>query len=199
MALLRACRSGDYGSLDTDSKEACIRMFRNHKWSLPPDLTLDLEPEYELTLWRAMELCLKYPGVKTSQNRERMEQSFIHLLEIWGKELTVKSIWIPQIKEYQMRRLKERAAPSTVNKEKSALSKVFQVLLELRHVDINPARLVKNLSEQSGEREVYIGLNDFTDIVGQLPRWLHPIVLTAFYTGMRRGEILGLTRKNVNL
>jgi site-specific recombinase XerD len=60
----------------------------------------------------------------------------------------VKSIWIPQIKEYQIARLNDGAAASTVNKEKAALSKIFQVLMELRHVDVNPARLVKNLSEK---------------------------------------------------
>ena len=43
----------------------------------------------------------------------------------------MKSIWIPQIKEYQIERLNEGAAPSTVNKEKATLSKMFQVLMEL--------------------------------------------------------------------
>jgi hypothetical protein len=38
---------------------------------------------------------------------------------------------------------------------------MFQVLMELRHVVVNPARLVKNLSEKSGERQVYISHEDF--------------------------------------
>ena len=101
-------------------------------------------------------------------------------MERLGKDLPVKSIWIPQIKEYQMGRLNEGAAPSTINKEKSALSKMFQVLIELQHLDANPARMVKNLSEKSGEREVYIGFDDFMGILEQLPPWVRPIALTAF-------------------
>jgi integrase len=199
MSSLIACRSGDYRSLDADSREVCIRMFGNQGWELPSGLVLKQEPREELTLWRAIELCLTYPDIRTSENRERLEQCFIHVTEKLGKDLPVKLIWIPQIKEYQVGRLNEGAAPSTINKEKSALSKMFQVLIELKHIDANPARMVKNLSEKSGEREVYIGLDDFMGILNQLPTWVHPIALTAFYSGMRRGEILGLTRKHVNL
>jgi integrase len=111
----------------------------------------------------------------------------------------VRSIWIPQIKEYQVRRLNEGASASTVNKERAALSKMFQVLVELKYVEVNPARLVKSLSERSGERQVYISHEDFQRILEFLPVWFRPIALTAYYTGMRRGEVVGLTRKRVNL
>ena len=38
MALLTACRSGDYRGLDPVAREACIRMFRNQGWELPTGL-----------------------------------------------------------------------------------------------------------------------------------------------------------------
>jgi integrase len=199
MAILTACGAGDYRSLDPASRETCVRMFQNQGWQMPTDLTLGEPVREELTLWKAIELCLTYPGVRDSGNRERHEQSFAHLVDKWGKDLPVKSIWIPQIKEYQIRRTNEGAAAATVNKEKAALSKMFQVLMELRHVDVNPARLVKNLSEKSGEREVYLSLQDFYEILDRLPQWVRPIAVTAYHTGMRRGEVLGLNRKHVNL
>jgi hypothetical protein len=40
-------------------------------------------------------------------------------------------------------RLNEGAAPSTVNKEKSALSKMSTVLIELKLVDVNQGFLVR--------------------------------------------------------
>jgi integrase len=199
MAILTACGAGDYRALDPASRETCVRMFQNQGWQMPTDLTLCEPVREELTLWKAIELCLTYPGVRDSGNRERHEQSFAHLVDKWGKDLPVKSIWIPQIKEYQIRRTNEGAAAATVNKEKAALSKMFQVLMELRHVDVNPARLVKNLSEKSGEREVYLSLQNFCEILDKLPQWVRPIAVTAYHTGMRRGEVLGLTRKHVNL
>ena len=81
----------------------------------------------------------------------------------------------------------------------STLSKLFTVLIELRLVDSNPVRLVKKLSVKSGERQVYISHQDFRRIVEQCPEWFRAIAETAYYTGMRRGEILGLTRKRVKL
>jgi hypothetical protein len=90
---------------------------------------------------------LKHTGVKDSANRSQQEQAFLHVLEKRGKHFPVKPIWIPQIKECRMDRLNDEAAASTINKEKAALSKMFQCLIELRHVDMNPARLVKALPE----------------------------------------------------
>ena len=199
MAVMTACRSSDYRALDPDSREVCVRMFRNQGWAMPSDLWKEDPAPNELTLWRGVRLFLTYPGIAESPNRERYQQSFTHMVTHWGQDIPVKAIWIPQIKEYQIARLRQGAAPSTVNKEKSALSKMFQVLVELRHVDVNPARLVTNLSEKLGERQAYISASDFSSIVSLLPQWLVPIAQTAYYSGMRQGEILGLTRKHVRL
>jgi len=196
---MTACRSGDYSALDSECREVCVRMFQNQGWEIPQDLLSDRPVRKELTLWEGVEICLKYPEVSKSPNRERHEYAFLHLVEKLGKDVPLKSIWIPQIKEYQIARLADGAAGSTINKEKAALSKMFQVLMELRYVDVNPAHLVKNLREKSSEREVYISWPDFSKILDEVPLWLRPIAQTAYYTGMRRGEILGLTAGQVKL
>jgi integrase len=199
MALLKACRTGDYQSLDPTAKEVCVRMFQNQSWALPDQLEVTLPTSGELTLWKGIKECLTYPGMKDSSNRERHEQAFLHVVRLMGQDRTVKSVWVPDIEAYQVRRLDEGAAPSTVNKEKAALSKMFNVLIKLRLIEVNPARLVRNLNEKSGEREVYLGHGDFCAIVAHLPQWLRPIAQTLYYTGMRRGEALGLTRDRINL
>jgi integrase len=197
-AVLTACGAGDYRGLDPVSREVCVRIFKNQAWEIPADLS-DNQPTGELTLWKAIALCLKYPEVKSSPNRRRHEYSFLRLVEKWGRDFPVKKIWIPDIKEYQIERLNQGAAPSTINKEKAALSKMFQVLIELRHLDINPARLVRNFSEKENQRQAYISFRDFDRIVECLPAWFRPIAQTAYYTGMRRGEVVGLTREKVSL
>ncbi|MBI5249919.1 MAG: tyrosine-type recombinase/integrase [Desulfomonile tiedjei] len=198
-AVLTGFGSGDYRGLDPASREVCVRIFKNQGWEMPPDLCDEHVAKDELTLWRAIGLCLKYPEVKNSPNRQRHEYSFARLVEKWSKDLPVKKIWIPEIREYQIDRLNEGAAPSTINKEKAALSKLFQVLIELRYVDLNPARLVKNLSEMESARQAYISFADFQRILDCLPAWFPPIAQTAYYTGMRRGEVVGLTHDKVNL
>lgn len=199
MALLKACRTADYESLDPATREVCVRMFQNQSWALPDQLEVTLPTSGELTLWEGTRQCLTYPGIKDSSNRERHEQAFLHVARLMGQDRSIKSIWVPDIEAYQMRRLDEGAAPSTVNKEKAALSKMFNVLIKLRLIDVNPAKLVKNLNEQSGEREAYLSHKDFNRIIQQLPQWERPIVQTLYYTGMRRGEALGLTRDRVNI
>jgi integrase len=198
-AVLTAFGSGDYRGLDPASRDVCVRVFKNQGWEMPQDLfDGHLAPD-ELTLWKAVGLCLKYPEVKNSSNRQRHEYSFLRLVEKWGKDFPVKKIWIPEIKEYQIDRMNDGAAPSTINKEKAALSKLFQVLIELRHMDVNPARLVNNLSEKESARQAYIGFDDFQRILDCLPVWFRPIAQTAYYTGMRRGEVVGLTHRKVSL
>jgi integrase len=174
-------------------------MFRNKKWEMPPGLLLQENVKDELTLWKAVTLFLKHPEIKDSYTRERHEHGLAHVIEKWGREFPVKQIWISQIKQYLMERIHDGAAASTVNKEKAALSKVFEVLIELRHVDVNPARLVKNLSEKSGQRQVYIGSQDFRILLDLIPLWFRPIIQTAYFTGMRRGEIQRLKRHQVRL
>jgi integrase len=197
--LVRVCRNGTYDTLDSTVREVCIRMFRNRGWELPATLSGTMVPEKELTMWKACELFLQYPDIKSSPTRERYQYSLVNLVAKLGKERPVKSIWVPDLKEYQAERLDEGAAPGTVNWELATLSKLFGVLIELRLAETNPVRLVKKQSVKCRVRQVYIGYQDFERIVQLCPTWYQPIVQTAYYTGMRRGEILGLTRKQVSL
>jgi integrase len=199
MAIMTACRSGDYRSLDPVSRAACVQMFRNKEWAIPSDLGSEEAVQEELTLWKAAEIFLKYPEIKDSRERERYQQCLAHLIGYFGKEKAVKSIWVPEIKTYVSGRLAQGAAPSTANREKGTLSKMFQVLVELRLIETNPCRLVKNVSQKTEERQVYLSLSDFDRIVDLAPAWLKPILMTAYFTGMRRGEILGLTHSQINL
>ncbi|MBM4329042.1 MAG: site-specific integrase [Deltaproteobacteria bacterium] len=199
MALLTACRSSDYRGLDPVSREVCVRMFHNQQWELPVDLAPQERPQEELTLWRAVETFLNYPGIKESATRERYKSAVTHLVRILGKAKPVKSIWVPDVRRYQMIRISEKAAPDTVNRELSTLSKLFTVLIEMQALETNPVRLVKRLSAKSGERQVYLSRDLVEKIAHACPPWFRLMIWTAYFTGMRRGELLNLTRHRVNL
>ena len=199
MALMTACRSGDYRGLDPVSREICIRLFKNKGWSIPSGLGPEEPVAEELTLWKSVEIFLKYPEIRASSERSRYEQCIVHLVEHFGKEQPVKAIWVPDVKGYMADRLAAGVAPSTANREKGTLSKVMQVLIEMRLLEANPCRLIKNLSQKSEERQVYLAFEDFERIAELAPDWFRLIMEMAFYTGMRRGEILGLKRGQVNL
>jgi len=128
-----------------------------------------------------------------------MEQAFVYVVRQWGKQFPVNEIRVSDVKRYQQDRLGEGAAASTVNKERAALSRMFQVLLEMELVGRNPVKEVKRPSERDGEREVYISFKDFKRLVGHLPPWVRPIIQTLYFTGMRRGEALEMTWTNLDL
>lgn len=197
-----ACRTGDYGILTGESRAACIRLFTRKSWELPPELggaPKALEPQGELTLWRAVEMFMTSPEIVEAPGKWRYKISIVHLVEYFGKDRPIKEIWVPELKTYQHKRTREGAAADTVNRELSCLSRIFVTLGEHRLIEANPLRLMKSLSAKAGERQVYLSLEDVSKIAEKTPVWYQPLIWTAYYTGMRRGEILGLKRSQVNL
>lgn len=199
-AVLIALRVDDFRSLWPEARETCLRIYRNQEWTVPDDLVKKREePKQELSLWDAAKIFFDYPSIKNAKAKERYTYALSHVIEAWGKERPVKSIKVADVREYQANRLQSGASPSTVNWEKGTLSKLFQILLESERVESNPVRQVKNLSQKPEERQVYLSLADVDKIAAKCPEWFRPILWTAYYTGMRRGEILELTRSRVNL
>lgn len=199
MAIRTACRAGDYRGLDPECREVCVRMFQNQGWEIPPDLRSEESPQNEVTLWRAVEIFLNYPSVRDCKAKYRYILCLKHLVKFLGKETPIKAIWAPEVRMYQAHRLAEGARPTTVNWETGTLSRLFGVMVEMQIVNANPVRLVKQLSRKSSEREAYVSLQDVEAIAGESPQWYRPIIWTAFYTGMRRGEVLGLQCQDINM
>jgi integrase len=198
-AILTACQANDFRGLDLESRAVCVSMFNNQRLAIPPDLGGDEAVKEELTLWRATEIFLNYPGIRESKTKWRYVCSLSHIVRQLGKDRPVKNVWVPDIRLYQSSRLAEKAAPASVNWETSTLSKLFGVLIELQFLEVNPVRLVKKLNVKSGERQVYISYGDVHRIIEPSPEWFRRFALTAYYTGMRRGELMSLTRKQVDL
>ena len=206
--MLFACRTKDYTQLSNDARLVLIRMFLNRKWEMPEGLVLPehgvilkpvKQPNDVLTLWKAQELFKDYPDILIVKSRWRYRYCLVHIIRHFGKDTPLQSIGIPEIKEYRLARLDQGASPSTVNWEVGTLSKLFGVMQELGHVSQNPCRSVKSLSQKSGEREAYVGYSDFQLMLTKASDWFKPIIKTAYYTGMRRGEIVDLKRNQVNL
>ena len=110
------------------------------------------------------------------------------------------------IEKYKEQRLntntlhKRRRSPATVNRELQVLSKVFSMAYDNGLVETNPMRRVHKLREAPA-RERYLTDEEekrlFAILVGRRAH-IRPIVVVALHTGMRQGEILGLTWENVD-
>ena len=201
-AIKRAVRIGNADHLDPVERDVCLRIFKNRGWDPLPGLIIeDVEPpkkSKDVVLVEAIRMTLSDPEVRVSPNRERHIQAFAHVRDYFGDDRKVSAIWVPEIKEYIAFRQSQKAKGSTIGKETSALSLMFKILTEHRIVSENPARMVNGPSDADGERDVYISYADFMKIVGHLPKWLQPIILALYYTGMRRGEALGMVLGNID-
>ena len=176
-----------------------MSMFQNRKWEMPESLSAKGPGvQEEMTLWKAIDLFLNYPGIKDSRERERYVYAFIPLVKHFGRDCLVKRLWVPDLRVYQAKR-QGNAAPSTINREVGTLSKLFGALIELKVMDTNPARLLRRLSTKSNERQAYLSWQDVNLIAGKCPEWYRPMIWVAYYSGMRRGEILDMKWGQVDL
>lgn len=111
----------------------------------------------------------------------------------------------PQIVEkYRIERLKE-VEPATVNRETGCLRNMYSKAITWGYTKRNPVKEVKNLKEPPG-RVRYLELREIEALfkaIDRLPRgsgnYLRPIVLMALNTGMRKGEILNLKWRDLDL
>lgn len=111
----------------------------------------------------------------------------------------VSNITTAMIAEWRDKRLKEISAGS-VRRELSFLAAIFEtVRREWQWIDVNPARDVKKPSLPRHRDRIYtdseIGL--ICDYLGDTPTKY--AVLISLETGMRRGEVAGLTWDSINL
>jgi integrase len=97
------------------------------------------------------------------------------------------------------RRGKERA-PASVNRELEVLSRIFTLAMDQDAVAANPCRKVKKLL-MDNVRTRYLSVEEeerlMESLTGRLAH-LHPIIIVAVDTGLRRRELLSLEKEQVD-
>jgi len=102
-----------------------------------------------------------------------------------------------KIKKTVSKKTKKPFSGSTVNKMVSLARRIYYLGMDQGIVKSNPfARRGTFKEEPKGQ---YIPEKEFWSIYKNLPEYLQPVVLVAYLTGMRRGEILELEWDRVNL
>lgn len=97
---------------------------------------------------------------------------------------------------YQTQRLKN-VSPITVNKEFAILRHILNKAVEWKYIKENSLKGLKKLKEPPG-RLRYLDGKDLNSVISSCPKWLHPIIIIALYSGMRRSEILKLKWSDID-
>ncbi len=133
---------------------------------------------------------------KIRQHCRRLKEEFGHL-----KADEIKPF---MIEAYQQKRLSQVTyrgtpyRPASVNRELEVMRRIFNLAIREEMAARNPCWKVTRLSEKNA-RDRVLSREDLKSLIARLPPHASDIVTVAYYTGMRAGEIFGLTWDRVNM
>ena len=123
--------------------------------------------------------------------------SKMRMLDKTFGEKNIHEITAWEIERWKVKRKKEVSA-GTVNRELALLKSMLSKAVEWKRLKESPAKGVK-LFKGATNRLRYLLPGEVQTLIVNCPEYLKDIVTVAVNTGMRRGEMLGLTWPRVDL
>lgn len=142
------------------------------------------------------ELAKEYRRLHVSQKRAApFYEMRVSRFEKRFRDRRLSEVGIRAVTRYQAKRATE-VSPASVNRDLAVLKNMFSKAVEWGYAVSNPVKRVKFLQE-TGRRERFLTPEEAAGLLAKCSDWLRPIVTVALHTGMRRGELLGLTWRDV--
>jgi integrase len=185
------------------NKSAAEQRQREIKSAIAEGRHIKKSPDLTTRFKTLAEWYLHLPEVKAKRSWDRDRHSVKFLLTHFGERL-LKDINPAYVEAYRQKRLAEpsrqggNTKPATVNREIACLKTIFNKAMRNGKAERNPVQGVKALKENN-ERDRILSPEEYIRLLAHCPGHLKTIVKLAYYTGMRRGEILGLTWGQVDL
>jgi integrase len=128
---------------------------------------------------------------------KRDETSLKHLKPFFENR-RLAEITARMIEKYKSKRTSDGVSPATINRELSCMKHMYNLAIVWEMARENPAARVKLFRERNKRMEFLIP-EEIERLLKEVSEHARPVVITALKTGMRLGEILGLTWNDVDL
>jgi len=132
---------------------------------------------------------------KRSLARDRA--SFRNVIPVFGKK-ALHLITKRDIEAYARDRA-SKVKGATVNRELALLRHLFNIAIEKGYTDHNPAKGFKRYPEAPWRHKFFFSESEIEKLINASAPHLRPILAVAFGTGLRKGDILRLKWKDVDL
>ncbi len=193
------------------SKTAAENRIREVQTAKAEDRHIEKDPTVTMTFGELALWYLQLPEVLAKKSYRRDTEMIRHLKRLLGEETKIAAITTGRVEGYQQKRLSEPSirkdkatgkhkltAPATVNKEVITLKTMFNRAIRHGRLTVNPAQPVKKVAENNVRMRI-LSQQEADKLFACCPNHIRPIVITAFYTGMRFSEIVKLTWDKVDL
>jgi integrase len=120
-----------------------------------------------------------------------------HLQPFFGNYLAA-AITTEKAREYLLLRRAEGAADGTLQNELALLKRLFRLASRATPPKVARVPYIQ-MPTNDNVRKGFIEQEGYTQLLAALPEYLQPVVTMAYYTGMRRGEIMALRWENVDI
>lgn len=127
----------------------------------------------------------------------RAERSIKNLKKYFGGVRAI-DINTDRLRTYILQRQEEGAENGTINREMSALKRMFNLAKQMTPPKVVNIPYIPHLQENNA-RTGFFEYEEYRSFLKALPYYLKPVVTMAYYTGMRKEEILSLQWPQVDL
>lgn len=162
----------------------------------------DIKPDSKMTFQELTNWFLELESVKSKAYFPTLNYNLASFNKVFGA-MVVRDIKPVDLENYQSKRKSEGYSDSYVDQEIGAARRVINKSFDNDMVSGDVLRTFKRvprlLKRNANARDTIISPEQFLTLMSHLPRHAKAILATAFYTGMRKGEILSLTWDKVDL